>query len=303
MRDDATGQTRSAQGKPGLAIVIREALWLNDGMTLQEKTIAFLGAGNMAEALVRGLLTSQSLPASRIIVTDVRQERLDYFVKSFGVTAHLDNAPAVAKSDTIVLAVKPQQAGAVLAGLKAEFGPTKILISIAAGVTTARIERELGGAPRVVRVMPNTPALVGAGAAGFCPGKFATEEDLATTAAILGAVGIAVRVDETMMDAVTAVSGSGPAYIFLVAEAMIRAGTEAGLSEEVARKLTVQTIFGAGALMAASGELPVELRRKVTSPGGTTEAALKVMTERQLVEVFVAAVAAAKQRGQELARA
>lgn len=265
-------------------------------------TIAFLGAGNMAEALVRGLLTSQTLPASRILVTDVRLERLDFFAKSFGVTALSGNAAAVQRADTVVLAVKPQQAGTVFADLKAQFGPAKLLISIAAGVTTTRIEQALGGTPRVVRVMPNTPALVGVGAAGYCAGRFATESDLATTATILGAVGIVVRVDESMMDAVTAVSGSGPAYIFLVAEAMIRAGIEVGLSEEVARKLTVQTIFGAGALMGASGELPAELRRKVTSPGGTTEAALKVMADRQLVEIFVAAVAAAERRGQELSR-
>jgi pyrroline-5-carboxylate reductase len=143
---------------------------------------------------------------------------------------------------------------------------------------------------------------VGAGAAGYCRGRFAAATDLETTATILGAVGIAVPVDEAQMDAVTAVSGSGPAYVFLVAEALIRAGMEAGLSEEVSRRLAIQTVFGAGALLAASNEAPAELRRKVTSPGGTTEAALQVMAERKLVETFVAAVAAAKERGEELAR-
>jgi pyrroline-5-carboxylate reductase len=271
-------------------------------MAFHDQTIAFIGAGNMAEALVRGLLTSQTLPATQILVTDVRPERREFFTKSFGVVALADNGQAVARADVVVLAVKPQQAGTVFSDLKVRFGPGKLLISIAAGVTTARIESELGGNPRVVRVMPNTPALVGAGAAGYCRGRFAAATDLETTATILGAVGIAVPVDEAQMDAVTAVSGSGPAYVFLVAEALIRAGMEAGLSEEVSRRLAIQTVFGAGALLAASNEAPAELRRKVTSPGGTTEAALQVMAERKLVETFVAAVAAAKERGEELAR-
>jgi pyrroline-5-carboxylate reductase len=158
----------------------------------------------------------------------------------------------------------------------------------------------LGGNARVVRVMPNTPALVGAGAAAYCAGRRATDADLATTERVLSAVGMAVRVEENLMDAVTALSGSGPAYIFYVAEAMTRAGMDAGLSDEVARRLTVQTIAGAGRLLAESSEPAEVLRRKVTSPGGTTEAALKVMFERKLAGIFADAIQAAVKRGREL---
>jgi len=269
-------------------------------MNLQNETIAFIGAGNMAEALVRGLLTAHTVAPRQIVVTDVRAERLNYFVTTFGVTTAPDNTAAASRAGIIVLAVKPQQMGAVLTGLRATVAK-HLIISIAAGVTTVRIERELGGQPRVVRVMPNTPALVGAGAAAISRGAHATEDDLATTEAILKAVGISVRVEESLMNAVTALSGSGPAYVFYMTEALIAAGKEAGLTEELAQKLAVQTVFGAAAMVAATGESPVSLREKVTSPGGTTEAALKVMTDRQLSAIYIEAVKAAKRRGEELA--
>jgi pyrroline-5-carboxylate reductase len=148
--------------------------------------------------------------------------------------------------------------------------------------------------------MPNTPALVGAGAAALAKGAYATDDDLATAESILGAVGITVRVAERFIDAVTALSGSGPAYVFFVTEAMINAGVTAGLDEALARKLAIQTVYGAAKLLVESGEEPESLRRKVTSPGGTTEAALKVMNERKLTEIFVEAIQAAEQRSREL---
>jgi pyrroline-5-carboxylate reductase len=159
----------------------------------------------------------------------------------------------------------------------------------------------LGGNVRVVRAMPNTPALVGAGAAGLCRGASATEDDLAAAEAILRAVGITVRVEERLLDAVTALSGSGPAYVFYVAEALIKGGIEAGLRPELARQLALQTVAGAARLMTESGEEPAELRRKVTSPGGTTEAALQVMSDRKLTEILVEAMRAAERRSRELA--
>lgn len=259
-------------------------------MTLKNKEIAFIGAGNMAEALIRGLLASKTLPASHIIAADVRPERLEELRKAFGIRTGKPEA------DIIILAVKPQQMSDALAQVAGEH----LLISIAAGITTSRIEKEMGGKPRVVRVMPNTPALVGAGAAALCKGRYATDDDLATAETILGAVGTTVRVEEKLMDAVTALSGSGPAYIFYVTEAMIKAGVQAGLSEELAKKLATQTVFGAAKLLAESDESPASLRQKVTSPGGTTEAALKVMRDRKLAEIFVDAVAAAAQRSREL---
>lgn len=269
-------------------------------MKLQNKTIAFIGAGNMGEALIRGLLTSGALQPRQIIATDVRADRLEFFAKNFWVRTTSDNAAAVSQADIVLLAVKPQQMSEVLASFKSQISNSKLIVTIAAGVPTARIERQLGGSPRVVRAMPNTPALVGAGAAALCKGAHATDDDLATAEAILGAVGSTVRVEEKLMDAVTALSGSGPAYIFLVTEAMIQAGMKAGLSEELAGKLTIQTVFGAAKLLAESGESPDSLRRKVTSPGGTTEAALKVLNERGLVEIFVEAIQAAAKRSKEL---
>jgi pyrroline-5-carboxylate reductase len=269
-------------------------------MTLNNKTIAFIGAGNMAEALIRGLLKAGTFTPQQIVATDVRTERLDFLRRNFGVGVTKDNAAAVAEASIVVLAVKPQQMGAVLAGVRGKMSADKLAISIAAGVPTVRIESELGGKARVVRVMPNMPALVGAGVAALAKGAHATEEDLETTEAILGAVGVTVRIEEKLLDAVTALSGSGPAYVFYLAEAMIKAGMAAGLSEDIAGKLTIQTIYGAGKMLKDSKEAPAVLRKNVTSPGGTTEAALKVMNDRKLVEIFAEAIKAAAHKSGEL---
>jgi pyrroline-5-carboxylate reductase len=267
----------------------------NDIMSLQNKTISFIGAGNMAEALIRGLLATGAVQPQQLIAADVQPARLEFLAKKFGIRTGTDNT-----ADAIVFAVKPQQMSGVLTGLQSQTSGLKLLISIAAGIPTSRIERELTGSPRVVRVMPNTPALVGAGAAALCKGRYATDDDLATAEAILSAVGVTVRVEEQHMDAVTALSGSGPAYVFYVTEAMVQAGIHAGLSPELSKQLALQTVYGAAKLMVESAESPETLRRKVTSPGGTTEAALKVMAERKLIQTFVEAVQAATNRGREL---
>ncbi|MEI8315347.1 MAG: pyrroline-5-carboxylate reductase, partial [Verrucomicrobiota bacterium] len=270
-------------------------------MSLQNKTITFIGAGNMAEAFIRGLLAKQVIAPQQIIATDVRPDRLELLRRQFNILTESDNAAAVRQADIVVLAVKPQQMSAALATLSAR--PATLIISIAAGITTDRLERELGGQARVIRVMPNTPALVGAGAAALCAGKFALLEDLQTATAILEAVGIVVPVEEKDLDAVTALSGSGPAYVFLVAEALIQAGISAGLTPAIARRLAIQTVAGAGRLLAESMAEPAELRRQVTSPGGTTEAAVAVLLERQLPGIFREAVAAAAWRSRELSGA
>ncbi len=269
-------------------------------MSLQNRTVAFIGAGNMGEALIRGLLAARTVSPARIIAADVRAERREFLVKTFGVQAIDDNAEAVKAADIVLLAVKPQQMGEVLAGFKSVMTGSKLIVSIAAGVNTARIERELGGKARVVRVMPNTPVLVGAGAAALAKGTYATDEDLVTVESIFGAVGISVRVEEKLLDAVTALSGSGPAYVFYVTEAMIKAGVAAGLDEAVAKRLAIQTVYGAGKLLVESKDEPESLRRNVTSPGGTTEAALKVMNDRKLEEIFAEAIKAAEKRSREL---
>jgi pyrroline-5-carboxylate reductase len=260
------------------------------------KTIAFIGAGNMAEALIRGLLAGKTVAPRQIIAADIRPDRLEYLAGKFGI-----RTGEVTGADIIILAVKPQQMSDVFSSFILHPSSLPLFISIAAGITTSWIEKELGGQPRVVRVMPNTPALVGAGAAALCKGRYATDEDLATAEEILGAVGVAVRVQEKLMDAVTALSGSGPAYIYYMVEALIGAGVEAGLPEDVAGKLAIQTAFGAGKLLAESGETPEALRKKVTSPGGTTEAALKVLSDRKFAEILNEAVQAAAKRARELA--
>jgi pyrroline-5-carboxylate reductase len=271
-------------------------------MNMNNRTIGFIGAGNMAEALIRGLLTANILPAANVRATDVQPDRLDHMRTTYRIHGSTDNQDIVRTSDVVILAVKPQHMSAVLAGIKDAVSADKLVISIAAGIPTGRIESELGGVARVVRAMPNTPALVGEGAAALCPGKHASSDDVLFAETIMGAVGIAVRVDESMMDAVTALSGSGPAYVFYVAEAMIEAGKACGLPAEVAERLTIQTIKGAGKLLAESGEPAGVLRRNVTSPGGTTEAALRVMADRALLDVFRDAIAAATKRGRDLSQ-
>lgn len=266
---------------------------------LDNRRIAFIGAGNMAEALVKGLLHA-GVSAARITVTDVRSARLDYFRTAFGVGALADNVEAARGADMVVLAVKPQQFNEVLPALSPAVDRA-LFVSIAAGIPTARIECALGPTARVVRVMPNTPALVGAGISALCAGSRATEEDLSVAEALLRAVGKTVRVEERLMDAVTAVSGSGPAYIFRVMEAMEAAAIAQGLAPDQARALVVATVAGAGQLAACSGRAPSELREQVTSKGGTTEAALRVLDARDLAGAFNDAVAAAVRRARELA--
>lgn len=269
-------------------------------MSLNNKSVSFIGAGNMAEALIRGLLTAGTVAPEQVVATDIRADRLDQLKQQYGIGIETDNAVAASRADIMILAVKPQQMSEVLASLNPPIGKSKLVVSIAAGVTTGRIEQELGGDVRVVRVMPNTPALVGEGAAAVAAGAHAGEDDLAAAETILAAVGRVVRVEERLMDAVTALSGSGPAYVFYVAEAMIAAGREMGLEEGVATQLAIQTIKGAGRLLAESDDTAAELRRKVTSPGGTTEAALTVLEAKEFKKIFAEAIAAATRRGQEL---
>ena len=269
-------------------------------MSLKNKKITFIGAGNMAEALIRGILRAKLVEPSRITAADVRAERLALLQSAFGIRTTGDNTAALRDADIVILAVKPQQLGAALESLRPISAP--LWISIVAGVSISQIEKKLGGSARVVRVMPNTPALVGAGAAGLAKGARASEEDLVSAEAIFHAVGITARIDETLMDAVTALSGSGPAYIFLVTEAMINGGIALGLDPAMAKALAVQTVHGAAELLMETGEEPQSLRSKVTSPGGTTEAAVRVMSSQKLLEIFVDAMRAAAQRSQELSQ-
>lgn len=265
-------------------------------------SLVFLGAGNMAEALVKGLLATGAATADCLTVTDVREERLSYVKDTFGVRGTTSNREACASADAVILAVKPQQLRDVLADVAPVLRDGTLVISIAAGWRTASIEQALGRAVPVVRVMPNTPALVGAGVSALCGGSRAREPDLALAESLLAAVGATVRVDEREMDAVTAISGSGPAYVFLFMEAMLAAAQQQGLSADIARRLVLGTFSGAAKLAACGEQGPAELRERVTSKGGTTAAALAVFQQRGLAAMVAEAVAAARQRSEELSR-
>lgn len=265
-------------------------------------TIGFIGGGNMAEALIRGMVSAQLYSPSEVIVSDVRAERLDHLASEYKVTAAESNTALVQKADVVVLSVKPQNMDAVLNETKAPVKKDTLIISIAAGVTTAKITGVLGDVS-VIRVMPNTPALIGQGASALYSSN-ASKEAMGQAQKIFSAVGKAVVVEsEELIDAVTALSGSGPAYFFLIMEEMIKAGEKLGLSHDVAKQLVLQTAKGA-ALLAESADIksetPAELRKKVTSPGGTTEAAIKVFAERQFGELVTDALTAAANRSKEL---
>lgn len=266
------------------------------------ETIGFVGGGNMAEALVKGIETSKVYAPENIFVSDIRPERLDYLAKEYKVQTTNDNAGLAAKVDILVLSVKPQNMPDALQSIKDALKKEMIVISIAAGIKTANIADVLGDVA-IVRVMPNTPALIGEGASAlFANNKARPMLEKATS--IFSSVGKAVIVEtEDLIDAVTAVSGSGPAYYFLLTEEMIKAGIELGLPENIAKDLVLQTAKGAALLAAGAekkGETPAQLRRKVTSPGGTTEAALKVFADGKFGPLVSAALKNARDRSQEL---
>ena len=267
---------------------------------MAETQLVFLGAGNMAEAIARGLLRAGLLAPEAMIACDLDAQRRRLFAEDLGIAATADAAEAVAQAPTVLLAVKPQQAAEALEPVADRFGPSKLLISICAGLSTGYLESRLPAGTRVVRAMPNTPMLVGRGMAAVAPGAAATDDDLALAERLLGAAAEVVRVPEDLMDAVTAVSGSGPAYFFYLTELLAEAGVAVGLPEAEARHLARVTFEGAARLMAETGETPEALRRKVTSPGGTTEAALRVMETLDLRRCIVEAVRAARDRGREL---
>lgn len=253
----------------------------------------------MAEAIVAGIVEQRVVEAANVCVTDIAEDRLLHFKQKYGVETASDNRSAVERADVIVLAVKPQVFPAVWPEIEKALKPDALVISIMAGVHSARIA---GGRPiRVVRVMPNTPALVGAGAAGIAAGEFAARADLEVAMQLMAAVGTAVEVCEEEIDAVTALSGSGPAYVFYLLEAMLSAATQMGLEPEISRELALATVSGAARLMKETGEDAAILRQKVTSRGGTTAAAIDVMESRGVGEAIVAALLAAQARSKELA--
>jgi len=265
------------------------------------QTIGFIGAGNMAEALIKGLL-GQGHPAGQIVVADPSMERQRVMHEGYGVQVAANNREVAASCSLLVLAIKPQLTAAVVGDLADAVTDNHLVISILAGTATSTLEGLLGGQVRVVRAMPNTPALVGCGATAICAGRFANVEDLETATELFRAVGAVCTVEEGQMDAVTGLSGSGPAYVFSVIEALAAGGVHEGLAADVALELATRTVLGAARLVAESGEEPAVLRAKVCSPGGTTLAGLTALEERDLRGTLSEAVSRATRRSKELGK-
>ena len=263
--------------------------------------LAVLGGGKMGEALVAGLLASGFRKPEEIIVTGRRQERLSELKDSYGVDTSLANSSAVAGAELVVLSVKPQDIEALLGDISAELNPEQTVLSVVAAIPTSFIENHFAQEVPVVRAMPNTPSVVHEGMAGIAGGRYAGDEHLRLASEILEHVGRVVTVPESYLDAVTAISGSGPAYFALLAEAMIEAGILLGLSREVSTELVIQTMLGSAKLLRDEKMHPVELREMVTSPGGTTIRAIRVLEQSGVRAAFLNAIQAAMERSQELA--
>jgi pyrroline-5-carboxylate reductase len=270
------------------------------GAVKLDSPIGFLGAGNMAEALIRGLLEGADVSPDLIGASGPRQERLDDLARRFRIRTTTRNPVLCEQSRVLVLAVKPQIMDRVLGEVATKIAPTTLIISVAAGVSTGAIERHLPSGARVVRAMPNTPALVRAGATAIAAGGYATEDDLALARFIFDAVGLTVVLDESQLDAVTGLSGSGPAYVFLIMEALADAGVKVGLSRRTAQRLAAQTVLGSAKLLLETELHPGQLKDMVTSPGGTAIAGLHTLEQGGLRTTLINAVEAATRRAREL---
>lgn len=270
---------------------------------LTEK-IGFIGGGQMARALAEGFVRAELIQADQLIASDPAASAREAFAAAIGgarVTA--DNAQVVAESQVIFLAVKPQYMDAVLDELSGHVTTDHLVVSIAAGVRLTALAEKLGENQRLIRVMPNTPALVGQGASGFALGGAATEQDAALLERLLQAVGLAFRVDEKLLDAVTGLSGSGPAFVFVMIEALSDGGVRMGLPRHVATALAAQTVRGAAEMVLSGNEHPSVLKDRVTSPGGTTIAGLQALENGRLRATLIGAVEAATKRSIELGEA
>ncbi|HEY5861145.1 MAG TPA: pyrroline-5-carboxylate reductase [Actinomycetota bacterium] len=270
--------------------------------TPQTRRVAFLGGGKMAEALISGLIRSGGRTVDEIMVTNRREERAQELAGKYGVTATLDNGEAVRWADVLVLMAKPQDTETLLSQIREHVTTDDTVISFAAGVRTSFVEKHLPDGVPVVRVMSNVPVMVDEAMSVISSGDIATDEHMAIAEELLGYVGRVLRLKEQHLDAVTATSGSGPAYFFLLAEAMIEACILLGLSRDVATDLIIQTMLGSAKMLRDTGKHPVELREMVTSPGGTTIAAIRHLEEAGVRAAFLNAIDAARQRSLELAQ-
>lgn len=262
-------------------------------------TVAILGAGVMGETLLSGLIRA-GRPVATLLVGEKRPERAAELHERYGVEV-VSNREATQRADTIVAVVKPQDMTDLLNEISFDMKPGQLLVSLAAGITTASIEEIIPEGTPVVRVMPNTPALVDEGMAAISPGSSCDEEHLAEAESLMASVGHVLRVPEKQQDAVTAISGSGPAYLFFVVEAMVEAGVLLGLPRTTASELVVQTVVGSAKLLRETGEHPTVLREQVTSPGGTTAAAIRSLEDHKVRAAFLSAMEAARDRSRQLA--
>jgi pyrroline-5-carboxylate reductase len=270
---------------------------------MKSRTLGFLGAGNMAGALIKGLLHAGAIDAQRIIASDVKPERLKQLESSHGIRSTTDNHALVRSVDVLVLAVKPQVVDKVLTAIGQDVKEGTVVISVAAGVPIAAIEARLPAGARVVRSMPNTPAIALAGATAIAAGTHATEEDLRIARALFEAVGRVVTLDESQLDAVTGLSGSGPAYVMLMIEALADGGVKVGLHRDTALLLAAQTVYGSAKLLLETGEHPGRLKDMVTSPGGTAIAGLHTLESGGLRRTLIDAVETATHRSEALGEA
>lgn len=264
--------------------------------------IGFLGAGQMATALARGWLAAGLIDRTKATASDPYPAARDAFTAATGVRTTATNAEVLAACPVVVLAVKPQVMAGVLGELRPHVTPNHLFVSIAAGVTLAQLADLLGPSARIVRVMPNTPALVGASASAYSPGPPATPEDSALVGKLFGAVGVAYPVPERLLDAVTGLSGSGPAFVYVFIEALADGGVRAGLQRDVALKLAAQTVLGSAKMVLDTGTHPAALKDAVASPGGTTIAGLHALERAAFRAAAMDAVAAAAARAEELGK-
>jgi pyrroline-5-carboxylate reductase len=262
-------------------------------------TVAIIGAGVMGETLLSGLVRGGHEP-DQLLVVEKRPERAAELAEAYGVRV-VDDLAAVADAETVALVVKPQDMGEVLAEIAPHIVRGQLVVSMAAGITTRYVESRLADGVAVVRVMPNTPAMVDEGMAAVSPGSHCDEEQLVRVEAMLAVTGRVVRVPEKHQDAVTAISGSGPAYLFFVVESMIEAGVHLGLPRSTATEMVVQTVVGSAKLLRETGEHPTVLRERVTSPGGTTAAAIRQLEDHKVRAAFITAMEAARDRSVALA--
>jgi pyrroline-5-carboxylate reductase len=270
---------------------------------MKTRTLGFLGAGNMAGALIKGLLHAHAVEPSRIVASDMKPERLKQLETTHGIRTTTDNHELVRQVDVLVLAVKPQVVDKVLTALDGDVKPGTLVISVAAGVPIAAIEARLPAGSHVVRSMPNTPATALAGATAISAGTHATEDDMRIAHALFEAVGRVVTLDESQLDAVTGLSGSGPAYVMLMIEALADGGVKVGLHRDTALLLAAQTVYGSAKLLLETGEHPGRLKDMVTSPGGTAIAGLHTLESGGLRRTLIDAVETATLRSAALGEA